>query len=77
MLEKNLIGFGDKKEEIEEFLSYPVYSINGIRNVEFDYIIIATNKYFEEIRDELIDRGIKQNKILDSKWIQWIKMYTK
>jgi len=73
----NLIGFGDKKEEIEEFLSYTVYSINGIRNVEFDYIIIATNKYFEEIKDELIDRGVNQNKILDSNWIQWIKMYTK
>lgn len=71
----DMIGFGDQKEEVEELFSYPVYSINRIKNVKFDYIIVATHKYFEEIKDELIDRGIKDNKILDSNWIQWIKMY--
>lgn len=71
----DLVGFGDKKEDVEELFSYPVYSINKIRNVEFDYIIIATNKYFEEIKKELMDRGVEQNKILDTTWIQWIEMY--
>lgn len=70
-----MAGLVDKKEEIEELFSYPVYSINRIRNVKFDYIIIATNKHFEEIKDELMDRGVKQNKILDSNWLQWINMY--
>lgn len=70
----DLVGFGDKKEDVEELFSYPVYSINKVRNVEFDYIIIATNKYFEEIKNELMDRGVKQNKILDTTWIKWIAM---
>lgn len=70
-----MVGFGDRKEEIDDLFSYPVLSINKIRNIKFDFIIIATHKYFEEIRDELIDGGVEQNKILDSNWIQWIKMY--
>lgn len=73
----DLIGFGDKQEEVKEFFSYPVYSINKIKDVEVDYIIIATNKYFEEIREELIDRGVEKNKILDTTWMQWIEMYMK
>lgn len=72
----DMVGFGDKTEKTEKFFSYPVYSINRIENIEFDYVIIATNKYFDEIKAELIDRGIEQNQILDSNWIQWIKMYT-
>lgn len=71
-----MVGFGDKHEELENLFSYPIYTINNIKNIEFDYIIIATNKYFNEIKDELIDCGVKRNKILDSNWIQWINMYT-
>lgn len=71
----DMVGFGDRKEGVEKLFSYPVYSISEISNLKFDYIIIASNKYFEEIENELIDRGIAQNKILDSNWIQWIKMY--
>lgn len=68
----NFLGFGDKKEETKELFSYPVYSLNKISNMEFDYIIIASNKYFEEIKDELIAEGVKKNKILDATWMQWI-----
>ncbi len=72
-----MAGFGDKKKKTTELFSHPVYSINEVKEVAFDYLIIATNKYFGEIEKELIDRGILQDKILDSNWIQWIKMYMK
>ena len=41
-----------------------------IVNVEYDYIVILSSKFFNEIRRELIETGADSNRILSYRFLE-------
>lgn len=67
--EIQIIGFADKcnsigKEIIYRGEKFEVKKINEFNQKDFDKVIITTKKYFEEIRNELIEEGIEKDQII-------------
>ncbi len=58
-----VVGFVDNKKAEKEFENMPIISATEIRNKEYDFIIIASS-FFIDIFKQLIELGIKGNKIL-------------
>lgn len=61
-----LVLWVDKEWEKHNGISMPVYAPETIKNYDYDYIIIAVNKkkIAEEIKKELNERGMEEDKIL-------------
>lgn len=57
----DIVGYSDKKEaDISGYIS-----VDKIRDCDFDFIFVTSSQYFEEIRDELIDKySIHKEKII-------------
>ena len=55
----------DKRDIGANYKGIPVYNLNTFENIEFDYILITTIKmeYIDEIRKELLKKGILEKKI--------------
>lgn len=62
----NVVAMADKNWEKVKGYEIPVVGIDGIKDFEFDYIIIAIlNKNIcESVRDTLIQNGVENSKIL-------------
>lgn len=62
----NIIGIADRRfeehTENEQFLGYKVYSPNEIRDVNPDYVLVAT-KFFIDIIEDLDETVLKNSKI--------------
>ena len=62
----NIIGVADRRfeehTENEQFLGYKVYSPNEIRDVNPDYVLVAT-KFFIDIIEDLDETVLKNSKI--------------
>ncbi|MCI9590094.1 MAG: hypothetical protein HFG42_06010 [Lachnospiraceae bacterium] len=46
----------------------PILKPDSIRNMEYDYIVIATDVYYREVRLQLKDLGVKDKNILPYDW---------
>lgn len=55
----------EKKKLIEPFEEIPVISPKEVKKMEFDGLYITSNKYADEIKNELIAIGIEEKKIWD------------
>jgi len=62
----NILGISDKRfaehGENEEFLGYKVYSLDEIKEINPNYVLVAT-KFFVSIIDDLADNVLKDTKI--------------
>lgn len=61
LLSKTTYQFAKKKD------GYPVISKEELRKTEFDYLIIAAGKSYQEIKAEILALGIPMSKIISSK----------
>lgn len=59
-----VIGITDKKELYVKLDSYKVIKLQEITKIEFDYIVVTSDYYFNEICEEAKELGIGRNKIL-------------
>lgn len=61
-----LCGLADRKEGkiICKGKEFTVCSKRQIKDLEYDYVLISSSKYFDEIKRELIRTGISEEKIL-------------
>ena len=50
--------------------SVPVYSPDTISTLDYDGIVISSNKYFEEMREQLIELGVPEERIWSFKRLQ-------
>ncbi len=56
----DVIGFCDKKyQRIPLFIS-----VDRLRDMKFDYIYISSRKYYEEIKEELLEKDIKESQLI-------------
>ena len=56
----------DRHSDLEEFCGVKLLNIDDYISKEEDcYIVVASRVYFEEIREELIQRGIQPDRIMD------------
>jgi len=46
---------------------FPVVKISEFHKLDFEYLIIASSNFFDEIRDEAIKMGVKPNCIIDGR----------
>lgn len=67
-----LIALADKEAGNMEGLDtdYAVISKDRIRYFDFDYILISSNKYFDEICRELLEEGVRQDCIFRSSLLE-------
>lgn len=65
-IRKNVLGYIDSNSLYHGLIrnGHKVYGINDLNNLNFDKIIIASNKYKKEIYSLLIKKKIKKNKII-------------
>ena len=65
----SVIAIFDKNKTCETLAGIPVLLPEELNKIKFDYIVITTNKYFEEIANELIFQyGVKFNRFLSFKY---------
>lgn len=49
---------------------FPIITKEEINNVDFDYVVIASNSFFKEIRNEALQLNIEESKIIDGRKFQ-------
>ena len=49
-----------------------VYNPEQLQNICFDYIVVSSRKYFNEIKRELISYCIDEEKIRDGLWLDFL-----
>ncbi|MDE6603086.1 MAG: glycosyltransferase family 92 protein [Lachnospiraceae bacterium] len=54
--------FGEKISVGEQV--YEIRDICGISGDDYDYIVVTTNKYFQEIRESLVEKGADSKKVI-------------
>lgn len=61
----DIVALADKNytEYIGKY-PYDVMGINDIRNYDYDLIVVTSNKYYEDIRTDLINQGITSDNIV-------------
>lgn len=52
----------------DNYDGYQVIQSDRLHDCEFDYIIVASKRYFYEIRQEILNKGIDENKIIQG-WV--------
>lgn len=69
-----VVGWMDKNAEDYQKKSYPVMPLSEIDKLKYDYIIIAVNRsaMIEQIKNELIEAGIPEEKIVWKQSVQLI-----
>lgn len=69
-----LVGIVDKKVDnvVLEHQLFKVQKPEDVKKLSFDYIVVPTAIYFEEIKKELIKIGVAEEKILDNIWLDLI-----
>ena len=71
----SIIGYSDEKYNFvrKEFNYMPYYGLGELKNVYFDYIVIATDNYEENKNKKklLLEAGVANEKIIE--WILWAR----
>ena len=65
-----IIGFTDNKVRnyIHKGTAYDVITVSKVLDMDFDYAIISSAKYFEPLKKDLLDAGVPEEKIWDRAW---------
>jgi len=65
-IDQNVIGYIDSNKIYHGLIrnGYKVYSIEQLKSLQFDKIIIASNKFKSEIYSILLKRKVKKNRII-------------
>ncbi len=65
----------EKKYLMVDGTNHPVIRQDMITHLSYDYIIISSIEYYEEIKKELIDLGVNEEKIINDAWIYILERY--
>ena len=62
-----VVGIVAKHEDIigAKYDGFDMIEKEHVNNIEFDYIIVTSSRYFAEIRQEILDKGIDGRKIIN------------
>lgn len=71
-IRKDVILFDKKVTSVEvNGAIYPVYRLERLKDISVDGVLIASDYYFDEIKEELLQIGMEENKIFDGN-IVWV-----
>ena len=59
----NIVGISDRCKPVESY-SYEFVNREKLNNISFDLILVTSDKYYQEIRDELIQYSINSDSIV-------------
>lgn len=66
-----IIGIvAESLKDVASLDSYTVYTKKSVANLEYDYLIIMNERYFEDILKEVLDLGVQNEKILSYKLLE-------
>jgi DNA-binding MarR family transcriptional regulator len=72
-VELELEGVLDDSKAGEKFFGHEVVSLEGVKDLECDLIIITSSKGGEKLKGELINAGVLAERIVDISEGDWIK----
>lgn len=63
----NIVGFIDNNQKRwkEQYMGYSIFPPDVLLNIKYDYIVIATDKYYREFYTQLKNLGVPQEKIVN------------
>ncbi len=59
-----VLGIIDKKEIYTRLDGYPILRLSNINKVKFDYVLVTSDDFFDEICETAVSLGIERNKIV-------------
>ena len=65
----DIVGVCDKDREGISCDEYSFYEKYELADIDVDYILVSSNKYYYEISDELVKLGIDKKRIVNGSWL--------
>lgn len=65
-----IVGFTDNKVRYYTYkdIEYRVITVANISDMDFDYVIISSTKFFEPLKEDLLSAGVEEEKIWNGQW---------